>query len=199
MQGATTAPGISSISPYLATCYTNIIWSCLDSELPKSAVFYAERYYALDHNNHDAIHIYATALLRASITHSALSLLRQERSAGCCGCLQLKAQTCNAMGRHRQAREALEESLKDLSYIPTRKFASSVPRFLLEAEISYLTASMSRRSATAFPDEAVRRCLSGNMARKGHLFEHASTSYRHALSLHPFLWEAFEGLCSLGS
>jgi anaphase-promoting complex subunit 3 len=125
MQQNATPPAIlSTVSPYLASCYTNIIWSCLDSDLPKSAVFYAERYYALDHDNHDARHIYATALLRAGQTHSALFLLRDERCTECSGCQQLKAQTCNALGRYRQAREALEESLKDPHYVPTRKLIS---------------------------------------------------------------------------
>lgn len=129
MPHSATTSGISSAISPLATCYTNIIWSCLDSDLPKSAVFYAERYYALDHSSHDARHIYATALLRASQTHSALSLLRDERASNCSGCQQLKAQACNAMGRYRQAREALEESLKDTSYVPTRKFILLGPQY----------------------------------------------------------------------
>jgi anaphase-promoting complex subunit 3 len=122
MQQTVAPPAIpSAVSPYLASCYTNIIWSCLDSDLSKSAVFYAERYYALDHDNHDARHIYATALLSAGQTHSALFFLQDERCTKCSGCQQLKAQTCNILGRYRQAREALEEGLKDLNYVPTRK------------------------------------------------------------------------------
>jgi anaphase-promoting complex subunit 3 len=123
MPQSATASGVSSIvSPYLATCYTNIIWSCIDADLPKSAVFYAERYYALDHNNHDARHIYATSLIRSGQTQSALYLLREEQCTSCCGCLQLKSQACSVMGRYRQAQEALEGSLKDPDYVPTRKF-----------------------------------------------------------------------------
>ena len=34
---------------------------------------------------------------------------------------------------------------------------------------------------------------------KGNLLEHATHSFRHALALSPMLWEAFEGLCSLGN
>lgn len=57
---------------------------------------------------------------------------------------------------------------------------------------------MSKRTASVFPSEAARKCLSGHCARKGHLFEEATASYRQALALCPFLWEAFEGLCALG-
>lgn len=111
----------STLSQHLATCYTNIIWMCLDSELFQSAVFFAERYYALDHNNHDARHIFATTLLHAGRKNSALSLLRDHRCSNCCGCQHLKAQTCNLLGRHREAREALEASLSDPGYVPTRE------------------------------------------------------------------------------
>lgn len=36
------------------------------------------------------------------------------------------------------------------------------------------------------------------MAMKGNLPEQATRSFRQALALNPMLWEAFEGLCSLG-
>jgi hypothetical protein len=113
----------TTISRHLAACYTNIIWMCLDSELVQSAVFFAERYYALDHNNHDARHIFVTALLHSGRKNSALSLLRDHRCSDCCGCQHLKAQTCSLLDRHREAREALESSLSDPSYVPTRESA----------------------------------------------------------------------------
>ncbi len=37
------------------------------------------------------------------------------------------------------------------------------------------------------------------MALKGNLPEDAVISFRRALALNPFLWEAFEGLCALGT
>jgi len=125
---------VSSIPPtvsrHLATCYTNIIWVCLDSDLVQSAVFFAERYYALDHNNHDARHIFVTALLRAGRKNSALSLLKDHRCTNCCGCQHLKAQTCGLLGRHREAREALEASLSDPGYVPTRESTFNFSRCL---------------------------------------------------------------------
>ncbi|KAF5387124.1 hypothetical protein D9615_001841 [Tricholomella constricta] len=150
-----------------------------DSDLTKTAVFHAERYYAIDQHNHDSRHLYATALLHEGQTYSALSLVNRPSTVLCSGCLEIKAKCCTALGRHRQAREALEASLQD----PTLGDK----------------ASTSRRPAQPFPDEAALRCRSGNMALKGNLPEKASSSFRHALALNPHLWEAFEGLCTLGS
>ena len=119
-----------TVSQHLAACYTNIIWTCLDSDLVQSGVFFAERYYALDHNNHDARHIFATALLHAGRKNSALSLLKDHRCSSCCGCQHLRAQTCGLLGRHREAREALEASLSDPGYVPTREPTFSLIRCL---------------------------------------------------------------------
>ncbi|KAG6919963.1 hypothetical protein DXG01_013312 [Tephrocybe rancida] len=157
----------------------SLVWSCLDADLTKTAVFHAERYYSLDKNNHDSRHLYATALLREGQTYSALSLVNQPSTSVCSGCLEIKAKCCTALGRHRQSREALEASLHDPTYTPS--------------------ASTSQRPAHPFPDEAALRCRSGTMALKGNLPEKASVSFRQALVLNPQLWEAFEGLCALGS
>ncbi|KAJ7940806.1 hypothetical protein B0H13DRAFT_1940027 [Mycena leptocephala] len=168
-----------SFQPHLSQRFQTLIWSCLDSDLTKTAVFYAERYFAMEPQSHEARHLYATALLRQGEPHSALTLVKVPREQQCIGCLELKAKCCTVLGRHRQAKEALEESLRDVN------FASS--------------ASAPSRPARPFPDEAALRCRSGNMSLKGNLPEDASVSFRQALALNPFLWEAFEGLCAIGS
>ncbi|KAG6885993.1 hypothetical protein C0993_006109 [Termitomyces sp. T159_Od127] len=112
-----------------------------------------------------------------SAYEAAVSLLRIDDAIH--GCLEIKARCCTALGRHRQAREALEASMHDPNYAPS--------------------ASTSRRVADPFPQEAALRCRSGTMALKGNLPEKALPSFRQALSLNPQLWEAFEGLCALGS
>jgi len=168
-----------SFLPYLSQRFHTLVWSCLDSDLANSAVFYAERYYAMDQQNHDARHLYATALLRAGQTYSAIFLVTLPAEIRCSGCFELKARCCTALGRHRQAREALEETLQDPTYART--------------------ASTQSRAARPFPEEAALRCRSGTMALKGNLPEKASLSFRQALALNPMLWEAFEGLCALGS
>lgn len=49
-----------------------------------------------------------------------------------------------------------------------------------------------------FPVEAVLHCRSGLTALKGNLPDQARISLLRALALDPMIWEAFEGLCTLG-
>ncbi|KAF9452292.1 TPR-like protein [Macrolepiota fuliginosa MF-IS2] len=172
-------PSTQSFFPSLCQRFQSIVWLCLDADLTKSAVFHAERYFAIDPTNHDSRHLYAIALLREGQTYSALFLVNSAEDNQCTGCLEIKAKCCTLLGRHRQAREALEATLQDTRYLNSA-FSSS-------------------RVAHAFPEEAALRCRAGNTALKGNLPDKASRSYREALSSNPYLWEAFEGLCSLGS
>lgn len=187
-----------SFLPCLCQRFHALVWSCLDSDLNKSAVFYAERYFAMDQQNHDARHLYATALLREGQTYSAMCLVNIPSDVRCSGCSEIKSKCCVALGRHRQAREALEETLQDTNYTPTGLLTTSI---LINSGSSYLiyVASMGPRAARPFPEEAALRCRSGAMALKGNLPEKAALSFRQALALNPMLWEAFEGLCALGA
>ncbi|KAI0708978.1 protein prenylyltransferase [Earliella scabrosa] len=168
----------AALAPQLCQRYSSLVWYCLDADLHKSALFYAERYYVLDINNHDARHLYATALLAAGQPHSAHRLVNLALDRRCTGCVEIIAKCCMKLGRHRQAREALDTCLRDLDYTPTQ--------------------SMGSRTARSFPDEAIMHCLAGNTALKGNLHESAAESYLKALALNPMLWEAFEGLCAIG-
>ena len=58
--------------------------------------------------------------------------------------------------------------------------------------------SQEQRAARTFPEEAILHCRSGLTALKGNLPELARSSLLRALGLNPMIWEAFEGLCSLG-
>ena len=62
---------------------------------------------------HEARHLYATALMHEGQTYSALALVNGPKDEQCCGCLEIKARCCTLLGRHRQAREAIEEMLED--------------------------------------------------------------------------------------
>lgn len=70
----------------------------------------------MDQRNHDARHLYATALLRIGQTFSSLYLVNIPPDDRCNGCLEIKAKCCAAVGRHRQAREALEEAMLGPSF-----------------------------------------------------------------------------------
>lgn len=165
--------------PQIRQRFQTLIWTCLDFDLVRSAAFYAELYLVMDENNHDARHLYATALLRSGQPHSGLQLVTGVQQSRCSGCLEIKGKCCAALGRHRLAHEAFDASLQDPTYTPT--------------------ASMGPRTSRAFPEEAATRCRSGTMAMKGNLPEQATRNFRQALALNPMLWEAFEGLCSLGT
>lgn len=188
---------LANVSPHhLANRFQNLIWSCLDAEFFKSAVFFAERYHVLDQRNHDARHLYALSLLKCGQVHAAMSLVKQLPGSRCPGCSAVKAQCCTALGWHSKARLALEESLTD----PTgASIGMSVP--LTSCQLIFIQLSVlasSSKYPNAFSQESILSCRSGDAALKSHLVEKAIPSFRHALSLNPFLWEAFEGLCAAG-
>ena len=110
----------TALTPQLCQRYTSLVWYFLDAELHKSALFYAERYYVHDTKNHDARHLYATALLHAGQPHSAHHLVNLPMDSRCTGCVEIIAKCCIKLGRHRQAREALETCLRDPAYAATR-------------------------------------------------------------------------------
>lgn len=121
MSNADAAP--PSFFPALAARFTALIWSLLDAGLAKSGLFYAERYFALDDTNHDARHLYATALLRALQTHSALFLVNhREDAVPCRACYEIKAQCCEKLGRHRQAHQALARAAQVPVLGPSRAY-----------------------------------------------------------------------------
>ena len=110
-----TTPGDATLAfaSYVPGRFKALIWSCLDASLPRSAAFYAERYYSLDRSNHDAKHLYATSLLRCGQVHSAMGIVNLAADQRCSGCSIIKAECCTALGRHSLAGEALEKSLTD--------------------------------------------------------------------------------------
>lgn len=181
-------------SPQIGQRFRSLIWTCLDYDLVQSAVFYAERYHVMDEHDHDARHLYATTLLRSRQPHSALYVVSGTEQEKCTGCLEIKGKCCMALSRYRQAREALEAALKDTDYVPSRACIAGPFRNRLIC----FPESMGARTSRAFPEEAALRCRAGTMALKGNLPEKATASFRQALALNPFLWEAFEGLCALG-
>jgi anaphase-promoting complex subunit 3 len=106
----------SSFLPHLSQRFQSLIWTCIDSDLTRSAVFYAERYFAMAQQSHEARHLYATALLRDGQTYSALGIVNIAQDTQCAGCLELKAKCSTALGRFRQAHEALEQCRTHPSY-----------------------------------------------------------------------------------
>lgn len=110
-------PSTRLFFPSLCQRFQSLIWLCLDADLTKSAVFHAERYFAIDPTNHDSRHLYAIALFREGQTYSALGLVNSAEDNCCTGCLEIKSRCCTVLGRYRHAREALETTLRDTNYM----------------------------------------------------------------------------------
>ena len=108
----------------LGSRFQTIIWACLDYDLISSAVFFGERYFVQEQGstNHDARHLYATALFRAGQTHSALNLVMMPQQIKCSGCADIRSQCYSKLGKNREARAALDECLAD----PTRQSPGNV-------------------------------------------------------------------------
>lgn len=153
----------------------------------------------MDRTNHDSRHLYATTLLREGQTYSALYFVNGAQDNQCTGCLDIKSKCCVALGRHRQAREALEGTLRDTSYVSAGPYRILFQHLYIPTYIYHVhIASSSSRISRTFPEEAALRCRSGTTALKGNMPEKATRSFLDALALNPYLWEAFEGLCALG-
>lgn len=190
----------ASSAAHIPGRFSALIWSFLDAELNKSAVFYAERYYSLDHSNHDARHLYALSLFRCGQTHSAMNLVNNAPDQRCSGCAELRAKCCTKLGMHTKAREALLECANDHIYLTSGALrgCQTALSSRISTDVLARLAGANTREARIFPEEAALHCRAGFEAMKGNLPENAAASFRQALVLNPMLWEAFEGLCAAG-
>ena len=98
-------------NPYLSQRFRSLIWSCLDFDILRTAIFYAERYFYVDQSNHEARHLFALALLKSGQKLSALRLVDLPDETCCSSCVEIYAQCCNALGRYTQGRDALKKCL----------------------------------------------------------------------------------------
>ncbi|KAG8844122.1 anaphase-promoting complex subunit cdc27 [Tulasnella sp. 330] len=168
----TTSPAHTS----LAKRYRQLIWSALDCDLPRTALFYAERYFYSSGpmgDNHDARHLLAQTLMRCDQVHSAQNIVKD---MGCTVCCEVYSQCCTRLGRWRQAEDALKASLSK----------PKLPDVMVPVE------------PRTTPDEAALVCRAGLLAMKANADDAAAKHFVDALAMNPFIWEAIEGLCRLG-
>jgi anaphase-promoting complex subunit 3 len=85
--------------------FQSLILNLFDAEQYRSALFWSERYFCHDRDNHPARHLYALSLLHNGQTQSALNHVNQQR---CHECTDIYAKCCVALGRYGQAKDALE-------------------------------------------------------------------------------------------
>ena len=125
-----------------------------------------------------------------------MSLVNSSAATKCSGCSEIKAECCTALGRHRQSREALEDSLGPFPNLASSTYGLPPRR---DNNLEYLDIDFIRsRGPANGTDPSVLHCRAGFAALKSNLHTDAAAHFRQALSLNPLLWEAFEGLCSAG-
>ncbi|WRT66427.1 uncharacterized protein IL334_003383 [Kwoniella shivajii] len=162
----------------------------LNSPTPTS-LFYARIWHSLfpsTDNDHESLHTLAVCFLQSEEPYSALHLVRdsagvdfpddesdpRRKQIPCYGCALMVAKCCQKIGRFSEGQAVLNRALKRCS--PT-----GLP-----------TPSPASTSASAHLTLA---CLS----HKGKAPEAAVENYQKALQEDPWLWEAFTGLCDIGS
>ena len=91
---------------------TSLIYRFLDAELYITALFFAERLFAMDGTNHDSRHLLANVMLKLQQPHSALHLATRPQDDPCVGCLFIASQCNERLLRPRKAMELAANALK---------------------------------------------------------------------------------------
>jgi anaphase-promoting complex subunit 3 len=92
----------------------SLVHRCLDADLYKTALFYAERLFAMDGTNHDSRHLLSNVLLKMEQPHSALHLVTRPQDEPCSGCYLTSARCNEALLRPQKAREMTLKALEIL-------------------------------------------------------------------------------------
>ncbi|CAG8449157.1 6176_t:CDS:10 [Ambispora leptoticha] len=166
----------STVHPMVAPQMERMIWHSLDNYLFRNATFLAERLYAFDKENENALYLLATCHYRSGNRKNAYKLLEGLRSPKC---VYLFAKCCLELDKAEVGREKLLLILPEVEGhnsldIPGDPFRCDKP------------------------DESVVLCLLGALCRKTRNIDEAAQYYMACLKKNPFMWEAFEALCQLG-
>ncbi|CAG8517142.1 7634_t:CDS:2 [Ambispora gerdemannii] len=164
------------IHPMVAPQIERMIWHSLDNYLYRNATFLAERLYAFDKENENALYLLATCHYRSGNRKNAYKLLQGSHSPKC---VYLFAKCCLELDRAEIGREKL------LSILPEVEGHDSLD----------IPGDPFRCDK---PDESVVLCLLGALCRKTKSIDEAALHYMACLKKNPFMWEAFEALCQLG-
>ncbi|KAK7202571.1 hypothetical protein BZA70DRAFT_285402 [Myxozyma melibiosi] len=164
---------------FLSLQFRRQIWYSLDNSLDDSAIFAAERLVALSSPSDpdlDNIHLLALAHFRANNLRIAMHLCENKKHIGCA---YVYALCCLKLGKYRLGCRALE------------RMRSSWPK-------TCHIYSHNDGERQALPDMAAVQSLLGHLYRNFGDAKEAMECYSTALSINPFLWDAFDGLCKLG-
>jgi len=205
---------------------TSLIYRFLDAELYPTALFFAERLFAMDGTNHDSRHLLANVLLKLQQPHSALHLATRPQDDPCIGCLSIASQCNERLLRPRKAMELAGKALQimattgasgqerpqgecmGLTRVPAADETFSLlwkPPTLLRScclfanvDGAMLIGASTKHAAQEISDIAIMHCKAGLLAAKASLKREAVDYFSAALTLEPLIWEAWLGLCNLG-
>lgn len=149
----------------------------LDNGFLESAVFLSEQLHHADSTNDNTRFLHGLCLLRAGELNKAHLLTQAVKHLGCAFVF---ARTCLALKTYKAGVLAL---------LAVTSSWSSTSHF-------YNHTESTRR---LLPDRAAVSCLLGHLYRQDHEIKRAIECYVHAVKANPFLWEAFEGLMSMGA
>lgn len=148
----------------------------LDNGFLSSAVFLSEQLHHSDTSNDNSRFLHSLCLIRAGEISKAHHLTKAVKHLGCA---YIYAQTCLTLKTYKAGILALQS---------VQSSWSSTSHF-------YNHTESTRR---LLPDGAAVSCLLGHLYKKNDEIKKAIEHYVHAVRGNPYLWEAFQGLLSLG-
>ncbi|KAI5480971.1 20S cyclosome subunit (BimA/Nuc2/Cdc27) [Pseudohyphozyma bogoriensis] len=180
---------------------------------PLTALFFAERLFALDHLREDSLYLVALALVRVDRHSEAIWLLKQQVNSALAHdasdnpapaparkwtsakyfkpaneaslrCARLFANACLHVGRDHEGRDVLAKALLPSSLAIANDLAP---------DLSHSAAFRPESEPWIYDLELAR------LARKAGEHERAVQGFRKALEGNPWCWEALEGLCAEGA
>lgn len=150
------------------------VWHFLDQDLLDSAVFIAERLYAMDVNNPDSRHLLGLVSYRMG---NYLTAMRYTYTIRHLGCLYIYSKSCYKQKQYSLGVNAIERGRALYTGIP------SPPPSPGRQEL---------------PSTSTVLVLLAHMYRAGGADKKAILNYGMALRLDPLCWEATSSLCQMG-
>lgn len=165
----------------VASQLRQLIYYHIDNNLLKNALFYAERLAAYDQRSLESAYLAALCHFRLGDNASAYECSKQAASRGAhLGSAYVFAQASLALERFKDGITALEKS-----------------KALWGGKNSFGKHTASSR--VPLPDAAAVLCLLGKLHHGYDNKVKATIYFEESLKLNPFMWDAFTGLCDMGT
>jgi anaphase-promoting complex subunit 3 len=172
---------MSPVNHYCTSQLRQLVYYNLDCNLVKNALFIAGRLHAYEPRASEAAYLMALCNLRLGENKTAYDYSKNYGSRGThLGCAYVFAQACLHLGKYSEGITALERS---------KGYWSGKNNWGKHTE--------TRRQH--LPDAAAVLYLQGRLFQFHSETNKAIECYAQSLSLNPFMWDAFTGLCDLGA